>query len=187
MDFSPKPQSHLSVSIVLHNSCLTLLQRALRSLQASAQVAEQAGFLHRVSVTLVDNASREQYRVQLAQVVADWPESELFQLQCSLQPGNRGFGHGHNTVLEQLTSDYHLVLNPDVELEGDTLRVGLSCLQANEDVVLLSPKVHGREGEQEFLCKRYPFVWKTRGVWYLTPLCGLSTTGVIPRVKAGNT
>ena len=99
MDFSTESQFHLSVSIVLHNSCLTLLQRALASLQVSAQEAENAGCLHRVSVNLVDNASEKQYRMQLAQVVADWPESKTFHLQCSQQSGNRGFGHGQIRLL----------------------------------------------------------------------------------------
>jgi GT2 family glycosyltransferase len=158
MDFAPDSRFHLSVSIVLHNSSLALLQRALRSLQDSALEAEKAGSLSRVSVTLVDNASNEQYRVKLAKIVADWSVNTAFQIQCSLQPCNRGYGHGHNTVMGQLESDYHLVLNPDVELEADTLQVGLSFLQANEEVVLLSPKVYGTGGEQEFLCKRYPSV-----------------------------
>jgi GT2 family glycosyltransferase len=61
-------------------------------------------------------------------------------------------------VLAQLTSDFHLVLNPDVELQEDALQVGLASLRLNEDVVLLSPKVLGGQGEQEFLCKRYPSV-----------------------------
>jgi GT2 family glycosyltransferase len=158
MDFAPDSRFHLSVSIVLHNSSLALLQRALRSLQDSALEAEKAGSLSRVSVTLVDNASNEQYRVKLAKIVADWSVNTAFQIQCSLQTCNRGYGHGHNTVMGQLESDYHLVLNPDVELEADTLQVGLSFLQANEEVVLLSPKVYGTGGEQEFLCKRYPSV-----------------------------
>jgi GT2 family glycosyltransferase len=60
--------------------------------------------------------------------------------------------------MQSLTSDFHLVLNPDVELETDALRAGLSFLARNRDVVLVSPKVYGRGGEQEFLCKRYPSV-----------------------------
>jgi GT2 family glycosyltransferase len=158
MDILPHPQVHLSVSIVLHRSSMALLQRALLSLQNAALVAQKAGCLHRVSVYLVDNTSEDEYQEQLARLLAGWPQSELFNLQYSVQPCNRGFGHGHNTVLEMLASDYHLVLNPDVELEGDALRVGLSSLLASDDIVLLSPKVFGPDGEQEFLCKRYPSV-----------------------------
>ena len=158
MDEPRRSRTHLSVSIVLHNSDLDMLRSALDSLETSAHVAREAGCLHRVSVTLVDNASSAGYRAQLKQMLANWSKNDHFELHCALLPANRGFGHGHNAAIESLTSDFHLVLNPDVELEGDTLRAGLLYLAQHEDVVLLSPKVFGREGEQEFLCKRYPSV-----------------------------
>jgi GT2 family glycosyltransferase len=159
MDFPPQQhQVHLTVSIVLHNSSLELLRRALQSLQRSAQVAREAGCLDRVSVYLVDNSSAQQYRALLDREVACWPQSEFFKVLYLPQSSNRGFGFGHNMVLPLLTSDFHLVLNPDVELEGDTLRVGLSSLLQSDDIALTSPLVLGTNGEQEFLCKRYPSV-----------------------------
>ncbi len=158
MDFPTKPQVHLSVSIVLHNSSLELLRRTLQSLQRSAQVARVGGCLDRVSVYLVENASEDQYRVLLEREVHGWPQGEFFRVLYLPQSSNRGFGFGHNTVLPLLTSDFHLVLNPDVELEEDTLRAGLSSLLQSDDIALTSPMVIGRNGEQEFLCKRYPSV-----------------------------
>jgi GT2 family glycosyltransferase len=159
MDGSPKhQQAHLSVSVVLHNSTLELLRRTLQSLQSSAQVAQEAGCLGRVTVYLVDNSSDEAYRAHLDRELAGWPQSEFFTVQYSAQATNRGFGFGHNTVLPLLISDFHLVLNPDVELEGSTLRAGLSSLLQSDDIALISPLVIGTNGEQEFLCKRYPSV-----------------------------
>lgn len=158
MDVFSKPQIHLSVSVVLHNSPLALLHSAMQSLQRSVQAALQAGCLHRVTVYLIDNASQEQYCTQLVQEITGWPQSEFFDIQYLPLASNRGFGAGHNAALERLTSDFHLVLNPDVELEDDTLRIGLSLLQKNEAIALASPRVFGGAGEQEFLCKRYPSV-----------------------------
>jgi len=158
MDFPPKPQVHLSVSVVLHNSSVELLRRALQSLHSSAQLAREAGCLGRVTVYLVDNASDEAYRVRLEREIADSPQSEFFIVLYSAQASNRGFGFGHNTVLPLLTSDFHLVLNPDVELEGDTLRAGILSLLQGDDIALTSPMVLGGNGAQEFLCKRYPSV-----------------------------
>jgi GT2 family glycosyltransferase len=158
MHVSLNSQVFLSVSIVLHNSPLDLLWRALQSLHSSAQQAHEAGCLARVSVYLVDNDSDAPYRAQLAQRVVRWPQSEFFHVQYCPQPSNRGFGVGHNSVLPLLTSQFHLVLNPDVELAEDTLGNGLTALLQNDDIVLLSPRVLGGNGEQEFLCKRYPSV-----------------------------
>jgi GT2 family glycosyltransferase len=158
MDVSQQTRVHLSVSIVLYNSSLELLRRALQSLAQSARVARESGLLDRVTVYLVDNSSEHAYQAQLDREVAHWLQSEFFGVQYILQSSNRGFGHGHNAVLPLLTSDFHLVLNPDVELEDDALRVGLSLLLGSDDIALASPRVFGGDGKQEFLCKDYPSV-----------------------------
>ena len=158
MNVSSKPQLYLSVSVVLHNSPLALLNSAIQSLHRSAQAAFQANCLARVTVYLIDNLSQESYRAELTQEITGWPQSEFFDIQYLPLASNRGFGAGHNEVLQRLASDFHLVLNPDVELQDDTLRMGLTLLLGNEDVALTSPKVFSGGGDQEFLCKRYPSV-----------------------------
>lgn len=145
----------LSVSIVLHDSCLSLLHRTLSSLSVAAGRAQDSGLLRDLTVTLVDNASGATYREQLAALVHEWPSDGL-RLRCEWQSTNRGFGPGHNVVIRELDSDYHLVLNPDVELQPDTLQAGLSVLQSHSDIILVSPWAAGSTGEQEFLCKGYP-------------------------------
>ncbi len=149
---------NVTVSIVLHNSSLTLLGGTVLSLQRAAQHARDAGSLDKVTLWLVDNASDAAYRAALDDEIARWPSSECFDLQYSPQSGNCGFGVAHNTVLASLTSEFHLILNPDVELREDALLVGLASLRQRADSVLLSPRVTGGNGEQEFLCKRYPTV-----------------------------
>jgi GT2 family glycosyltransferase len=149
---------HLSVSIVLHNSSLELLQRTLQSLHRSAEVAQQAGCVGKVSVDVVDNSADQAYQRQIVGALAAGPQNEFFQVDYSAQPLNRGFGQGHNSVIESLDSDFHLVLNPDAELADDTLRIGLSCMEGDDSIALLSPRVLGGAGDQEFLCKRYPSV-----------------------------
>ena len=158
MNRSAASPAHLSVSLVLYNSSLALLRSTLQSLSHSAQVARDAGCLERMTVYLVDNASEPAYRVQLEQNAAGWLPHDFITVQYFAQTRNQGFGHGHNAVLPLLASDAHLVLNPDVELQADTLRAGLATLQRSENIVLASPRVVGGNGEQEFLCKRFPSV-----------------------------
>jgi GT2 family glycosyltransferase len=148
----------LSVSIVLHNSDLDLLRRTLQSLHDSARAARAAGYLEPVTVALVDNASDPSYRARLEPELLNWPCDDALGVSYLPQSHNRGFGHGHNTVLARLDSQFHLVLNPDVELQPDTLRAGLARLMHGEDIALACPRVVGRNGEQEFLCKRFPSV-----------------------------
>ncbi|CAA0124067.1 N-acetylglucosaminyl-diphospho-decaprenol L-rhamnosyltransferase [Halioglobus japonicus] len=150
------PKTNLSVSIVLYNSPLELVCSTVDSLRSSAQHARDAGSLGQVTVWLIDNASGTAYRDALQAQLDRWAGGEWFDVQYSPQSTNFGFGHGHNTVIPGLATDFHLVLNPDVELQRDTLHVGLTALCQSSDIALLSPGVIGSHGEQEFLCKRYP-------------------------------
>jgi GT2 family glycosyltransferase len=156
MEASPQHPVHLSVSVVLHNNSLELLKRSLHSLLAAVRAAQKEACLGGVSIYLVDNASDAAYRLLLSELLASWPGDESCQLHYLPQLDNRGFGYGHNRVIESLGSDFHIVLNPDAELEVDTLCTGLSCMNQDDSIVLLSPRVFGPAGNQEFLCKRYP-------------------------------
>ena len=150
--------TRLSVSIVLHNSCLEMLDRVLRSLARSAEIAHAAGCVDQVLVDVLDNSSDEAFCQQAHAAIAAWPQSAALRMAYRRLAENRGFGAGHNCVIKGLDSDVHLVLNPDAELAEDTLRAGLSRLQEDPGIVLLSPRVEGAGGAQEFLCKRYPSV-----------------------------
>jgi GT2 family glycosyltransferase len=156
MESNPPKSSRLSVSIVLHHSCLKMLKRVLQSLYRSASVAHTAGCVDAVMVEVLDNSSDPDFRERAAQVVQGSPINEFFRVVYKGLQDNRGFGAGHNMTIAQLQSEFHLVLNPDAELAEDALLVGTSCLQEDQSIVLLSPKVQGEDGRQEFLSKRYP-------------------------------
>lgn len=148
----------LSVSIVVHHSCLEMLERLLHSLARSAELARAADCVDRVLVEVLDNSPDDEYCNKAQAAVSGWPQSAFFQLVYRRLAENRGFGAGHNSAIQHLESDFHLVLNPDAELAEDALRVALSRLQQDPGIVLLSPRVQGADGAQEFLCKRYPSV-----------------------------
>lgn len=71
--------------------------------------------------------------------------------------GNIGFGRGNNLVIDQV-GDYHLVLNPDVEMAPDALEKALAFMEAHPECGLLTPLVYGTDGKRQFLCKRFPSV-----------------------------
>ena len=129
----------LSVSIVLFRTPAELLQRTLDHLAAAARQAAQAGWLRDLEVFLVDNTPAPERADAVLQTVADWPQGELCPLHYHRSPENLGFGAGNNSVLPGLDSDYHLVLNPDVELAADALVAGLAKLEADARAVLVSP------------------------------------------------
>lgn len=147
---------NLTVSVVTYNSPLKLLQRTLTSLRKAAERALEAGAVSSVGVSLVDNGSEAAYRRRLEKLVADQDALANYRLAHVQLEENRGFGAGHNTALAQSRGEYHLVLNPDVEIAADALAVGLTRLHNGSELTLLSPRCTGGNGEQEYLCKRYP-------------------------------
>lgn len=151
------PRPRLSVSLVVYNSSLELLARTLESLRVASDQALRSE-LSGVSVTLVNNASEDEYAARLRRLLTGMGQSERFVLEEVDLPENIGYGAGHNRALMSADSNYHLVLNPDVQLAPEALEVGVARLQADPSVVLLSPRASGDRGEDEFLCKRYPSV-----------------------------
>jgi GT2 family glycosyltransferase len=148
----------LSVSIVLHHSSLEMLARVLQSLQRSASVACGAACVESVQVLVLDNSSDPDYRARASEFLSAWPQSGEFAVAYCGLSDNRGFGAAQNLAIRELDSEYHLILNPDAELADDALRIGLTRLREDGSIVLLSPRVQGVDGRQEFLCKRYPSV-----------------------------
>jgi len=70
---------------------------------------------------------------------------------------NLGYGRAHNLTFSDGV-DYHLVLNPDVIFTTRSLFNALSFMEINKDCGLLSPQAFWRNGDRQYLCKRYPSV-----------------------------
>lgn len=52
---------------------------------------------------------------------------------------NLGFGKGHNFVLEQLDSDYHAIVNPDIVLYSDAFTQLIEFLNGNPEIGMTAP------------------------------------------------
>ncbi|MCM3372972.1 glycosyltransferase, partial [Bacillus velezensis] len=72
--------------------------------------------------------------------------------------GNVGYGRGHNLAIERSDSVFHLVLNPDVLCERDTLTAAVELMVAYPEIGLVVPEVRGEDGSIQYLCRRYPKV-----------------------------
>ncbi|MBU9582991.1 glycosyltransferase family 2 protein [Burkholderia multivorans] len=70
--------------------------------------------------------------------------------------GNVGYGCGHNLAVERVTSTYHLILNPDVDLEREALTRALEFFDRHPDLGLLAPCVSDGDDAVQYLCRRYP-------------------------------
>lgn len=95
---------------------------------------------------------------------------EQVKLICNER--NTGFGHGHNKVLSQMDSDYHVVINPDITLHSDVISKMCDYLDNHEDVMMITPKILNEDGTQQYLPKycpsiRYVIISKLKPFRYL--------------------
>ena len=146
----------LTVSMVTYAPDLTLLAQVLEHLGRALRHASQHGGLTEARLTLVDNGPGSGWREPLRRVL----DAAALPAAIALLSGhgNVGYGAGHNLALRMGGGDLHLILNPDVLLEEDALSVGLTFLAAQPEAGLLTPAAWGADGQQQYLCKRYPTV-----------------------------
>lgn len=70
---------------------------------------------------------------------------------------NRGYGSGHNAVLKNnLDSDYHLILNPDIEFTEDTINELKSILDNDDSIAIITPELRNRDGSIQHVPRLYP-------------------------------
>lgn len=77
---------------------------------------------------------------------------------------NSGFGAGNNAVIPRLHSDYHLLVNPDIEIDYDILSQLTAYMEAHPEIGILTPKVLNMDGTEQHLPKRKPrFIYLLSG------------------------
>lgn len=71
---------------------------------------------------------------------------------------NLGFGKAHNIALRKamVESEYHLVLNPDVNFKEGTIEQLLEVMKLDEQIGMIIPKVLDFESNIQYVCKRLP-------------------------------
>lgn len=163
----------LSIAVVTHVPDERLLARTLASAAEAIACARERGSLGAARLQLVDNGPEG-----MAPVLHQLGEAALARVDgTSLEvisgQGNVGFGRGHNLAIATSMADFHLVLNPDVEMDRDALDAALRYLDAHPGVGALTPAARGADGAREYLVKDRP----TPGVLFVR--------GFVPRFLHG--
>lgn len=129
----------LTVSIVLYNNDLLVLNRTIDSVLESSSIAK---------LYLIDNSPSPLEK----DLISD------DRIQYIFLNSNRGFGAGHNVVLNRslCLGKYHLVLNPDVYFSKGCLEKLCEYMDANPDVGNVMPRIVYPSGELQHLCKLLP-------------------------------
>ncbi|MDO9153547.1 MAG: glycosyltransferase family 2 protein [Paludibacter sp.] len=128
----------LNTSIVLYNHSVAEIESLVLSLRQSALVQE---------VYLIDNSPTPS------------PEFNSLPVNYIFNNKNLGYGAAHNIALRKTIEQgisYHLVVNPDIELNGSELEEIVKFMDINTNIGLLMPKVLYPDGKIQYLCKLLP-------------------------------
>ncbi len=156
----------LSISIVTFHSNPKDITTTLESLFRAVASLHQNYPDQKLRLDLVDNSNQVELLQQILNEqfyenngdIGNAGIIENFESRIHCGHGNIGYGRGHNIAIRKIKSTYHLILNPDVRLEVDSLMKGIQFLDDNPQISAAAPQATNREGEIEYLCKRYPSV-----------------------------
>ncbi|MFM1990462.1 MAG: N-acetylglucosaminyl-diphospho-decaprenol L-rhamnosyltransferase [Pseudomonadota bacterium] len=147
----------LSVGIVVFRSDPALLVRTLESLER-AILALGAARAAGCTVTVIDNGPADGVPA-LDALLAGFPRDPAGPRPVlAAGHGNVGYGRGNNLAIERSRARYHLVLNPDAELEPDALVAGIGHLERDPGVGMVAATAFGPDGHALRLCKRRPSI-----------------------------
>jgi GT2 family glycosyltransferase len=135
----------LTVSIVTFRPDIPVLRVTLATLATALGPLDRS----RVEIFIIDNSEAETVPAVVAETLAG------FTTRILQGHGNIGFGRGHNLVLPQVGL-FHLILNPDIEMEPTALIRSLEFMRGHPECGLLSPLAFWPDGTRQYLCKRYP-------------------------------
>ncbi len=111
--------------VILNYNGKKYLERFLPAVLASTYANKR--------VIVADNASADD---SVAFITARFPAVELLQLDT-----NYGFAGGYNKALEQVQSDYYVLLNSDVEVTPGWIEPVVAMLEANAAYAVCQPKI----------------------------------------------
>lgn len=105
-----------------------------------------------VKLYLIDNSPTNALQKELKEYL-DNPNIHYVFNNC-----NVGFGAAHNIAIKKIidTSEYHLILNPDVVFDENVIEELVKYMNKNNDVGLVMPKVIYPDGSTQYLCKLLP-------------------------------
>lgn len=111
---------------------------------------DSAGSTLRVSVIVVDNASRDD--------IEGYLKLNFPQVRCIVLSENVGFGRGQNAAMKAVDAKYYFLVNPDVEFpaDGRALERMYQWMEAHPKVGVIGPKLLNRDETLQYSCYRFP-------------------------------
>ncbi len=130
---------NISASIVIYNTVFDEIEQLLQTLNAL-----------NIHTYILDNSLKATIERKLA------PYNNI---EYVFNNANLGYGKAHNIGINKSIDakfKYHIVVNPDIEIKGNTILELYTFMEENSDTGLCMPKIVYPNGEMQFLCKLLP-------------------------------
>jgi len=119
--------------VILNWNGLEHLQRYIPSVVKHSEIAQ---------IYVADNNSSDD---SVAYIQNEYPEIKIIQ-----NKENGGFAKGYNDALKELTEDYFILLNSDVEVSENWISPILEYLEQNPKAVIAQPKILSYREKSKF-------------------------------------
>ena len=135
----------LTISIVTYN---TNREELLKVLQCLEKVKLNK------KIFISDNSENQDIKKVIEELNSN-------QIEYIFNNSNKGFGAGHNVIInkllnKELDSKYHLVMNSDVYFEEDVVEKLLDYMSNHEKIGQIGPRITGKDGTLTYSCKLFP-------------------------------
>lgn len=127
----------ITASIVLFNDDLEILEKTVNSFLNSSE---------KKKLYLIDNSKCNKLEAYFKH-----PEIEYLFVGKNI-----GFGAAHNLILNKISSNFHLILNPDVAFSSGVISDLINELQENSNVAFVTPKVLYPNIIPQYICRKHP-------------------------------
>lgn len=128
----------LTIGIVSYNNVSDVI-KAVESIEQYTDIA-----IKKV-VYIIDNADNED----------DFQILRKYSDVTYIKTGkNLGFGGGHNYILQDIDSEYHAIVNPDIILHEDSFGIILNYMRKDASVGICVPKLVDEKGNFLYVYRR---------------------------------
>lgn len=140
----------ISVGVVFYNPSKEEVRQTLYNIKQLRSIN-----LYDFSFYLIDNASPKQKLLPLL------PKILEEDIHYKLLKNNNGFGAGHNSILNAINSDFHIIMNPDIDVKDLTGFIrAIKFMYFHHDVVMLSPLIRNKsDGNIQYLNRKEPTIF----------------------------
>jgi len=147
---------NFTISVVSYSENISILETAICTAIDAVDVLKKSIQQLSTEILIIDNDGGNKLCKRVLGRLDERARESSIEVSIIAGHGNIGYGRAHNKSIKPISSGYHLFMNPDVEVDVNALLAGITYLEANTKIGMVSPNAIDALGNKQHLCKRYP-------------------------------